>query len=379
MSIQVYMFPGQGSQQRGMGQGLFGQFADLTRIADDILGYSIEKLCIEDPDGNLNRTEYTQPAIYVVNALSYFRKLETSGIRPHFVLGHSLGEFNALLAAECFDFATGLKLVKKRGELMAQVAGGGMAAVLGANEAQVRAFLTTKGLDNIDLANFNTPSQIVISGPRDDVMRAVDDFERNNIRCVPLNTSGAFHSRLMRDSMEEFKKYLQKFQFSALKIPVIANTTARPYQNDALFTCLAQQIASPVRWTASIQYLMSLGTLEFTELGHSEVVSGLVEKIKAETTEVEIQTIRLQGNVNEMKKKDAAEFTDRPMHNGILVATQKVANWNNQFPVGKKVHSSILNAEVETRTEAFLLFQHRAAIYLKGYNGYFELDELKPV
>ncbi|AJC67810.1 MULTISPECIES: ACP S-malonyltransferase [Dickeya] len=376
MSIHVYMFPGQGSQQRGMGVGLFEQFADLTRIADEILGYSIEKLCLEDPDGNLNRTQYTQPAIYVVNALSYFRKLKETGTRPDFVLGHSLGEFNALLAAECFDFATGLKLVKKRGELMGQANGGGMAAVLGASEAQVRELLKTQGLDHIDLANFNTPSQIVISGPHSDIINASDAFEQCNIRCVLLNTSGAFHSRLMRGSMEEFEKYLQGFQFSALKIPVIANTTARPYQDETLFACLAQQIASPVRWAESIQYLMSLGTVEFTELGHGQVVRGLVEKIRAETTEAELQAMRLRRDADGVK---AAESTDQPIHRRTLAAVQKVAQWNSQFPIGQKVRSSILNAEVETRTEAVLLFQHRAAIYLKGYNGYFELDELKPV
>ncbi|AYC19643.1 Polyketide biosynthesis malonyl CoA-acyl carrier protein transacylase PksC [Dickeya dianthicola] len=377
MPMQVYMFPGQGSQQRGMGAGLFGQFADLTRIADEILGYSIETLCLDDPDGNLNRTQYTQPAIYVVNALSYFKKLEETGTRPDFVLGHSLGEFNALLAAECFDFATGLKLVKKRGELMGQADGGGMAAVLGANETQVRELLKTKRLDHIDLANFNTPSQIVISGPRDDIMNAADDFEQSNIRYVPLNTSGAFHSRLMRGSMEKFEQYLQNFRFSALKIPVIANTTARPYQDETLFTCLAQQIASPVRWTESIQYLMSLGTVEFTELGHGEVVSGLVKKIKAETTAAELQAIQLQRSAYGVK--NTAESTGWSMHDRTRAAAEQVAQWNSQFQVGQKVRSSILNTEVTTRTDAVLLFQHRAAIYLKGYNGYFELDELTPV
>ncbi|ACS85236.1 ACP S-malonyltransferase [Musicola paradisiaca] len=377
MTIQVYMFPGQGSQQRGMGEALFGRFADLTRIANDILGYSIETLCLDDPDGKLNQTQYTQPAIYVVNALSYFRRLEETGTRPDFVLGHSLGEFNALLAAECFDFATGLKLVKKRGELMGQAAGGGMAAVLGASEAQVRELLKANRLDHIDLANFNTPSQIVISGPRGDIMHAVDDFERGDIRCVPLNTSGAFHSRLMRDSMEKFEKYLRNFQFSALKIPVIANVTARPYQDETLFTCLAQQIASPVRWTESIQYLMSLGAVEFTELGHGDVVSGLVEKIKAETTAAELQAIQLPRDAYDTK--NVAEATGGSMHNKTQAAAQKVAQWNSRFPIGQKVRSSILNTEAETRTEAVLLFQHRAAIYLKGYNGYFELDELNPL
>ncbi|MEM0672022.1 ACP S-malonyltransferase [Dickeya oryzae] len=377
MSIQVYMFPGQGSQRQGMGEGLFRRFADLIRIADDILGYSIETLCLDNPDGNLNRTQYTQPAIYVVNALSYFMTLEETGARPDFVLGHSLGEFNALLAAECFDFATGLKLVKRRGELMAQADGGGMAAVLGANEAQIRELLQIKRLDQIDLANFNTPSQIVISGPRSDIMNAVDAFEESNIRCVPLNTSGAFHSRLMQEAMEQFEKYLQSFQFSALKIPVIANKTARPYQEETLLTCLAQQIASPVRWTESIQYLMSLGTVTFTELGQGNVVGGLVEKIKAETTEAELQTIRSHFEANGVTGK--AESTNRSMHSRALAAARKVEQWNSQFRIGQKVYSSILNTEVETRTDAVLLFQHRAAIYLKGYNGYFELDELKPV
>ncbi|WP_042859477.1 ACP S-malonyltransferase [Dickeya sp. NCPPB 3274] len=377
MSIQVYMFPGQGSQKRGMGEGLFRRFADLTRIADNILGYSIETLCLDDPDGNLNRTQYTQPAIYVVNALSYFMTLEETGTRPDFVLGHSLGEFNALLAAECFDFSTGLKLVKRRGELMGQADGGGMAAVLGASEAQIRELLQIKRLGHIDLANFNTPSQIVISGPRSDIMNAVDAFEESNIRCVPLNTSGAFHSRLMQEAMVQFEKYLQSFQFLALKIPVIANKTARPYQEEMLLTCLAQQIASPVRWSESIQYLMSLGTVTFTEMGQGNVVGGLVEKIKAETTEAELQAIRSHSEANGVK--GMTESTNRSMHSRALAAARRVEQWNSRFRIGQKVYSSILNTEVETRTDAVLLFQHRAAIYLKGYNGYFELDELKPV
>ncbi|BEM77680.1 acyltransferase [Serratia marcescens] len=378
MPIRVYMFPGQGSQQPGMGRELFSQFPDLTRIADDILGYSIERLCLDDPDGELNKTQYTQPAIYVVNALSYFKKRQETGIQPDFALGHSLGEFNALLAAECFDFATGLKLVKKRGELMAQAAGGGMAAVLGLSEAKLRAFLTERKLDDIDLANFNTPSQIVISGSGDTVTKALEAFAQSEIRCVPLNTSGAFHSRLMQGAKEKFEHYLRDFTFSAPKIPVVANTTARPYEDDKLLTGLAQQIASPVRWTESIQYLLSLGTPDFIELGHSKVVSGLVEKIKAETTEDELQSMRLQRHEKAMTT-GAVTAADGAADSMVLAPAEKIAQWNSRFPIGQKVHSTILNAEAETRTEALLLFQHRAAVYLKGYNGYFELDELKPV
>ena len=111
--MKVYMFPGQGSQSKGMGGDLFDRFKDMTEKADSILGYSIKELCLEDPRSELGKTQFTQPALYVVNALSYFSKIEEAGKAPDFVAGHSLGEFNALMAAQCFDFETGLKLVCK--------------------------------------------------------------------------------------------------------------------------------------------------------------------------------------------------------------------------------------------------------------------------
>jgi malonyl CoA-acyl carrier protein transacylase len=131
--MPAYIFPGQGSQAKGMGKELFSQFPEITAKADEILGYSITTLCVEDPDQRLNQTQYTQPALYTVNALFYFNKLRQIGTPPSFVAGHSLGEYNALLAADVFDFGTGLKLVKKRGELMSQASGGAMAAVIGLN------------------------------------------------------------------------------------------------------------------------------------------------------------------------------------------------------------------------------------------------------
>src|SRR5205823_13876450 len=123
----AYIFPGQGSQTRGMGGNLFDDFPELTAQADAILGYSIKKLCLEDPNQELNQTQFTQPALFVVNALTFLKKNQ----KPDYVAGHSLGEYNALFAAEVFDFATGLNLVKKRGELMSEAKNGGMAAVIG--------------------------------------------------------------------------------------------------------------------------------------------------------------------------------------------------------------------------------------------------------
>ena len=127
----AYVFPGQGSQVVGMGKDLFDEFKEYVDAADEILGYSIKELCLEDPNGVLGLTQYTQPALYVVNALTYLKEVKTTGVKPDFVAGHSLGEYDALFAAGVFDFATGLKLVQKRGELMSQAKGGGMAAVLG--------------------------------------------------------------------------------------------------------------------------------------------------------------------------------------------------------------------------------------------------------
>jgi len=170
--MKTHMFPGQGSQSKGMGGTLFDEFKELTHKADKILGYSIKELCLEDPRRELNQTQFTQPALYVVNALSYFKKVEESGQKPDFVVGHSLGEFSALLAAECIDFEAGLKLVKKRGELMSQATGGGMAAILNATKEKIETILKENGLTNIDLANYNTPSQIVISGLKDEIGKA---------------------------------------------------------------------------------------------------------------------------------------------------------------------------------------------------------------
>jgi trans-AT polyketide synthase/acyltransferase/oxidoreductase domain-containing protein len=178
----AYVFPGQGSQQKGMGGELFDEFKELTSKADEILGYSIKELCLEDPQGNLGQTQYTQPALYVVNALTYYKKIKDTGIKPDYVAGHSLAEYNALLAAEVFDFETGLKIVKKRGELMSKASGGGMAAVIGMSEEKIREVLKENGLESIDMANYNTPSQIAISGPKDDIIRAQPFFEAAGVR-----------------------------------------------------------------------------------------------------------------------------------------------------------------------------------------------------
>lgn len=275
--MTTYLFPGQGSQARGMGGDLFSEFPDLTQKASTILGYSIAELCLEDPEDKLSHTNYTQPALYVVSALAYLKK----ATKPNYVAGHSLGEYNALFAAEVFDFETGLKLVQKRGELMSQATGGGMAAVVGMKSDDIQTLLQNKRLNNISIANYNSNMQIVISGPKADIDAAKPIFEEAGAKLfIPLKVSGAFHSPYMNDAQTIFADFLKTFSFQAPTIPVIANITARPYETQDIQINLAKQITHSVRWTNTIDYLIAQGETEFIEIGPGTVLAGLVKRIQ---------------------------------------------------------------------------------------------------
>lgn len=377
--MKTFIFPGQGSQAKGMGGELFDAFRELTQKADDILGYSIKALCLENANRELNKTQFTQPALYVVNALSYYRKLEETGRKPDYVAGHSLGEYNALLAADCFDFETGLKLVKKRGELMAQAPEGRMAAILNATKAEVAAILRDNALHNIDVANYNTPQQIVISGRADEIERAQAFFLQGSMMYHPLNTSGAFHSRLMKPSSEQFRRFLDGFTFSPPAIPVIANVTARPYRNESVADTLAAQLSGSVLWCDSIQYLMAHGDaadeMTFEEVGHGEVLTKMLRHIPKDTDLV------IDDRAENANKPVLAAYVSHAADNRPpLAASDIVSAWNAKHPIGTKVRCTLHDYdELETRTEAIVLFGHRAAIYMKGYNGYFDLNEIVPV
>src|SRR5262245_15598958 len=255
----AFIFPGQGSQKRGMGQGLFdevGEYVAVEKDVDTILGYSLRKLCLEDADNRLKETEFTQPCLYAVNALHYYKAVN-QGARPAYLAGHSLGEYNALLAAGVFDFLTGLRLVQKRGELMSQAKNGGMAAVIGMGARLVAKVIEEHGLENIDVANFNSPSQTVVSGPIEDIKRAGLHFEKGGARIyMPLQVSAAFHSRYMANAAKAFADFLAPMSFAAPKTPVVANVTARPYPADnaseSVKSLLVKQIAHSVQWTQSI-------------------------------------------------------------------------------------------------------------------------------
>lgn len=277
---KISLFPGQGSQTKGMGAELFEQFPEYVVLADKELGYSIVELCLEDSMGRLNETQFTQPALYTVCCLAHLKDTHDRGT-PDYVAGHSVGEFSALFAAGAFDFVTGLKLVKKRGELMSKAKEGGMAAVIGMGREQVAEVIRSNRYQDLYVANLNTPQQIVISGGRNSIVAAQSAFEAAGAQMyIPLKVSGAFHSPFMSQAMEVFSIFLDQFEFSGLKIPTISNVTALPYVDDEIRENLALQITHPVRWFESVQWLLDQPGPEFREIGPGKVLTGMLTRIR---------------------------------------------------------------------------------------------------
>ena len=280
----AYVFPGQGSQKLGMGKEFFHEYPEYVEKANAIIGYSIKDLCLRDPDNLLNQTQYTQPALYIVNSLEYLKKIKETNRKPSYVAGHSLGEYNALFASGAFDFETGLRLVKKRGELMQQAQGGAMAAIVRADLNDIRAILDIH-FPQLDVANLICPSQTVISGPVEVIEQAKEIFTHQlNCRYMKLNVSGAFHSRYMLQSSLKFADYIKDIKFREMEIPVISNYTARPYTFDSIKENLIKQINHPVEWTESIRFIMGRGNVEVIQCGIGNVLTNLQKKIEKETS-----------------------------------------------------------------------------------------------
>jgi malonyl CoA-acyl carrier protein transacylase len=268
-----------------MGKELFTEFPQEVEAVSQLLGYSLPTLCLDDPEQNLNLTQFTQPALYAVCALAYQKKLRDGAAKPDFVAGHSLGEYTALYAAGAFDFLTGLRLVQKRGELMGQASGGGMAAVIGLPPPQIEQALAAASLSRVDVANLNSYDQVVISAPKDDITAAVAALEGAGARAVmPLRVSAAFHSRYMRTAAAEFADYLQGISFAPLQIPVVANVTAAPYRDEDVRANLARQIAHSVRWVESVEYLLRQGPIQIEEVGPGKVLTRLIQQIEKKFT-----------------------------------------------------------------------------------------------
>lgn len=279
MSKIILMFPGQGSQFKGMGADLFRDYPKEVEQASSILGYDIQDLCLFDPEQKLNLTRYTQPAIYFVSCLYYIKNYLEKNISPSFLCGHSLGEYSAIFAAEVYDLFTGLKIVKKRAELMSEVKNGSMMAVLGIDALKSQDILNKLGIEDIDIANYNSPEQIVLSGTIEQIQNAKNFLEKENYKCIELNVSGAFHSKQMEKIMPNFMRFLVDIPFNNPKVEVICTSTASPLENEYILENLSFQLIRPVKWIQTILYLVDQKPDTFIESEPGKVLTTLTDKI----------------------------------------------------------------------------------------------------
>jgi [acyl-carrier-protein] S-malonyltransferase len=291
----AWLFPGQGSQTVGMGKELAERYASAMRVfeeANDALGFDLGTLCFAGPQSELDRTANTQPAL-LATSIAALRAAQEAGhlAEPAVVLGHSLGEFTAIVAAGALTLADALRLVRRRGELMQAAslsrpgapapAGGGMAAVLGLDaDAVARAIVGT----NVVVANDNAPGQVVISGPRDELVRAGDALKTAGAkRIVALRTSAAFHSPAMREVAPRLREAMGPLTFSAMRYKLVANVDANVHEHAReLPALLERQVFSPVQWVASVRRAEGEGASIFCEFGPGNVLTGLVKRILPE-------------------------------------------------------------------------------------------------
>ena len=279
----AWLFPGQGSQAVGMGRDLAEHHAAAMRAFDeasDAVGIDLKKLAWEGPPDELDRTANTQPALLTVS-IAALRAAEEEGhlARPVAVLGHSLGEFSALVAAGALALGDAVRLVRRRGELMqAADASGGMLAVIGLDADAIA--LALEGTRMV-IANDNAPGQVVVSGPRDDFERASEALKRAGAkRAIPLRTSAAFHSPAMRTVAPDLAEALAGVSWNPLRVPVIANVDAQKHEQAGDFAkLLEKQVWSPVQWVASMRRAEGEGATAYVEFGPGGVLTGLAKRI----------------------------------------------------------------------------------------------------
>jgi [acyl-carrier-protein] S-malonyltransferase len=292
------LFPGQGSQFVGMGAELFdARDALLGRRSDEILGWSLEQMCLEGPEDELTRTEHAQPALFALSYAMWDILSESLDTGPSGAAGHSLGEYTALCAAGVIDYDSALETVAARGRAMAEAADrerSGMAALIGADLELARSVVERRESEGgrLELANINAPGQIVVAGGVDDIEWLSESSRDLGVRrVIPLKVAGAFHSSFMESAADEVGKALEELEFAQPEFPVWSNTTAKPHDVADVRHLLREQVVSTVRFSESLSGMADSGIDTFVHVGPGDVTAGMARRTVRDATVLVVSEI----------------------------------------------------------------------------------------